>query len=109
MKNCNAILTEKLQKYQHYHQVKLISMNIFTSKEILPSDQSTIIEQAKFTYSPLSKLFKKQIKTVEYQGIKQAEDIKSIEGIFPKDIRTNEIKNEIYEIKKWEEKINKKI
>ena len=29
----------------------------------------------------------------------------STEWIFPKDRRTNEIKNEIYEIKKWEEKI----
>ena len=27
MKNDNMILTEKLQKYQFYHQVKLISMN----------------------------------------------------------------------------------
>ena len=23
MKNCNMILTKKLEKYQHYHQVKL--------------------------------------------------------------------------------------
>ena len=35
------------------------------------------------------------------------EDIKSDEGIFPKDMRTNEIKNEIYEIKKWQEKIKR--
>ena len=34
------------------------------------------------------------------------EDIKSIEVIFPGDMRTNEIKNEIDEIKKWEGKIN---
>ena len=27
------------------------------------------------------------------------EDIKTIEGIFPEDMRTNEIKNEIYKIK----------
>ena len=27
-KNNNTILTEELQKYQHYHQVKLINMNI---------------------------------------------------------------------------------
>ena len=31
--------------------------------------------------------------------------MESIEGIFPKDMITNEIKNEIYEIKEWEEKI----
>ena len=33
MKNYNTILTEKLQKYQHYHQVKLIKMNIFQVKK----------------------------------------------------------------------------
>ena len=30
-----------------------------TGEEILPSDQSRIIEQAKFTYSPLGKAFEK--------------------------------------------------
>ena len=30
-----------------------------------------MIEQAKFTYSPLGKAFGKQIKTIEYQGEKQ--------------------------------------
>ena len=32
MKNCKMILTEKQQKYQHYHQVKLINMNILQVK-----------------------------------------------------------------------------
>ena len=71
----------------------------------MPSDQSRIIEQAKFSYSPLGKAFEKQIKTIEDQEIKQVEAlkalkseenkqvIKSIEGIFQKDMRTNEIKN----------------
>ena len=83
-------------------------------------DQSRITEQTKFTYSPLSKAFEKQMKTIEDQGIKQTEalktlkqeknkeDIKSIEKIFPKEMKTNEIKNEIDEIKKWEEKIKAK-
>ena len=71
----------------------------------MPSDQSRIIEQAKFSYSPVGKALEKQIKTIEDQEIKQVEalkalkseenkqDIKSIEGIFQKDMRTNEIKN----------------
>ena len=42
MKNCNMILTEKQQKYQHFHLEKLII-------EIVPSDQRRVIEQAKFT------------------------------------------------------------
>ena len=33
MENYNMILTEKQQKLQHYHQVKLINMNILQAKE----------------------------------------------------------------------------
>ena len=33
------------------------------------------------------------------------EDIKSVTGIFQKEMRTNEIKNKTDEIKKWEQKI----
>ena len=35
------------------------------------SNQKQIIEQAKFTSSPLGKTFKKQTKTIEYLGEKQ--------------------------------------
>ena len=62
MKNCNKILTENQQKYHNCHQVKLVN-EYLTGEEILPSDQSRITEQAKFTYSPLGKAFGKQIKT----------------------------------------------
>ena len=37
----------------------------------MPSDQSKIIEQPKFTYFPLCKAFKKQTKAIEDQGEKQ--------------------------------------
>ena len=33
------------------------------------------------------------------------EDLKSMEGIFPKEMITKETKNEVSRIKKWEEKI----
>ena len=33
MKNYNTILKEKQQKYQHYHKVKLIKMNILQTKK----------------------------------------------------------------------------
>ena len=49
---------------------KIDKFELFTGEEILPSDQSRIIEQAKCTYSPLSKAFEKQMKAIEYQGIK---------------------------------------
>ena len=37
----------------------------------MPSGQIRIIKQAKFIYSPLSKAFEKQVKTIEDQGRKQ--------------------------------------
>ena len=42
-----------------------------TSEDILPSDQSRIIEQEKFKYFLLGKAFEKQIKAIENQGEKQ--------------------------------------
>ena len=40
----------------------------FTGEETLPSNQKQIIEQPKFTYSPLDKAFEKQTKTIEDKG-----------------------------------------
>ena len=57
---------------------KIDKNEFFTGEKILPSDQSGIIEQAKFTYSPLGKAFEKQIKTIEDQGIKQIEALKAL-------------------------------
>ena len=47
-----------------------------TGEDILPSNQQQIIGQARFTYSPLGKAFKKQIKTIEDQGEKQIKAIR---------------------------------
>ena len=49
---------------------KIGKQEYLTGKEILPSYQSRIVEQAKFRYSPLGKAFEKQIKTNEDQGEK---------------------------------------
>ena len=53
----SALSSGKTDKYEY-----------LTGEEILPSNQQQIIEQAKFTYSPLGKAFEKQIKTTEDQG-----------------------------------------
>ena len=45
-------------------------------EEILPPSQKQMIEQAKFTYSPLGKAFEKQI-TIEDQGEKQIKAIQN--------------------------------
>ena len=54
------ILIEKQPKYQPYHQVKLVKYEYLTGEDILPSNQQQLIEQAKFTYSPLGKAFEKK-------------------------------------------------
>ena len=55
----SALSSAKIYKYEY-----------LTGEDILPPNQQQIIEQAKFTYSPLGKAFEKQIKTNEYQGKK---------------------------------------
>ena len=44
----------------------------------LPSNKQQIIEQAKFEYSPLGKVFEKQVKTIEDQGEKQIEALENL-------------------------------
>ena len=56
----SALSSGKIDKYEY-----------LTGEEILPSNQQQIIEQAKFTYSPLGKAFEKQTKTIEDKGEKQ--------------------------------------
>ena len=53
----SALSSGKIHKYEY-----------LTGEDILPSNQQQIIEQAKFTYSPLRKAFEKQIKTIADQG-----------------------------------------
>ena len=63
----SALSSGKIHKYEY-----------LTGEDILPSNQQQIIEQAKFTYSPLGKAFEKQIKTIEDQEEKQIDAIKDL-------------------------------
>ena len=64
-----------------------------TGKEILPSDQNSIIKQAKFTYSPLGKASTKQMETIEDQWMKQVEALKALIPMENKDdIKSNQLK-----------------
>ena len=64
---------EKLQYDNNREAAKISALSscttgkyeYLTGEEILPSNQQKVIEQAKFTYSPLGKAFKKQPKTIE--------------------------------------------
>ena len=53
----SALSPGKVHKYEY-----------LTGEDILSSSNQQIIEQARFTYSPLGKAFNKQIKTIEKQG-----------------------------------------
>ena len=63
----SALSSGKIRKYEY-----------FTGEDILPSNQQKMIEQTKFTYSPLRKAFEKQRKTIEDQGEKQVVALKDL-------------------------------
>ena len=64
----SALSSGKIDKYEY-----------LTGEEILPSNQQQILEQTKFTYSPLGKSFQEQIKTIKEQGEKQVKAIQDKE------------------------------
>ena len=93
----SALSSGKIHKYEY-----------LTGKDILPSNQQQIIEQAKFTYSPLGKAFEKQIKTIEDQGQKQVEALNTlksnnqltIKDVIPKNALNNdEVKKSLIKLK----------
>ena len=63
----SALSSGNIQKYEY-----------LTGEDILPSIQQQIIEQAKFTYSPLGKAFEKQIQTNKDQGKKQVDALENL-------------------------------
>ena len=56
----SALLSRNINKYEY-----------LTGEEILPANQRKIIEQAKFTYSPSGRTFKKLTKSMEDQEEKK--------------------------------------
>ena len=63
----SALSSGNIQKYEY-----------ITGEDILPSNQQKIIEQAKFTYPPLGKAFKKQIKKAGDQCKKQVDALENL-------------------------------
>ena len=53
----SALSTGEIYKYEY-----------LTGEDILPSNKQQIMEQARFTYSPLGKTFQKQIKQLKIEG-----------------------------------------
>ena len=63
----SALSSGKIHKYEY-----------LTGEDILLVIQQQIIEQVKFTYSPLGKALEKQINTIKDHGEKQTETLRSI-------------------------------
>ena len=89
---------------------KIDKYEYLTGKEISPSNQCKIIEQAKFTYSTLRKSIEekqkqlKQTKTIEDRAIKQiintSQNFHSISNLFSKEFLAVEAKDEFNKTKK---------
>ena len=81
----DQIRDEKLQYDINRESAKISALSsgktdtyeYLTGEETLPSDQQQMIEQAKFTYSPLGKVFGKQTKTIKDKGEKQVNALDS--------------------------------
>ena len=99
----SALSSGKFDKYEY-----------LTGEEILPSKQQQIIQQAKFNYSPLGKATEKQIKTIEDQGEKQVDALKtsykklpSIEDFVPTEKFNPQIIAEIKRIEEIEKNVDR--
>ena len=112
MKNYNMTLIKRLQK-----SGKLDKYEYLTGEEILPSDQQQIIQQTKFTYSPLGKAFEKQTKAIKDQGKKQVVALESlkdpnkkltpVKDFIPMENLNPEIINEIKRIEEMEKQVDR--
>ena len=81
----SALSSGKTDKYEYLTGEEIIKQEII--------NQQQIIEQAKFTYSPLGKAFEKQIKTIEDQRKKR---IDALAVLKPKEIKPKETKSNKY-------------
>ena len=77
MKNYSMILIEKRLK-SALLSGKIHKYEYLTGEDILPSNQQQVIEQTKFTYSPLGKTFEKEVKTIEDKGQKQTDALENL-------------------------------
>ena len=75
---------------------KIDTYEYLTGEEILPSNEQQMIQQAKFTYSPLGKAFEKQTKTIEDQEKKQIDALESFKSLKPKEVKPIEYDNNFF-------------
>ena len=96
MKKLQYDINREVAKILALSPGKIDKFEYLTGEEILQSDQSRILEQANFTYSPWGKAFEIQIKTIEEQGRKQ---VVALEVLKPEETRGKQTKR--HNIKGW--------
>ena len=98
--NRAALLSGKIDKYEY-----------LAGEEILPSNKKKIREQAKFTYSPLGKVFKEQTKE-QAKAIKdlntsdKRNKLKQIENIFPQNLLNDLVSDQIKKVLSYKTVLN---
>ena len=102
MENYNIIFTEK-QRISAVLPGKIDKYECLTGEEILPPDQSQMLEHAKITYSPLGKALDKQkknrlmlLKSLNLSN--KIYELKQMEVIFPKNQLNDLIIDKLKEI-----------
>ena len=94
----STLSSSKIDKYEY-----------LTGEEILPPDQSRVIEWANYTYSPLGKALEKQTNAIEDQGKKETESLRvwkpierklAIKDTIPKYQLNETAKNKLERLKK---------
>ena len=133
MENYNMVLTKKQQKYQHFHQVKLINRKIFQVKKyylLIKIEQQKKLSVLILLYKILLKYktknkkqkkkiedtAEKQSKTIEDATEKQTkpletlivdQNLKSFGDLFSKDFFTIETRDEIEKSINIEQEVNR--
>ena len=73
----NMMLIKKIAKTSSLSSGKIDKYEYLTGEERLPSSQRQILEETKFSYSPLGKAFRKQIKSIKEQKERQIKAIQN--------------------------------
>ena len=73
----NMMLIKKTAKTSSLSSGKIDKYEYLTGEERLPSSQRQILEETKFSYSPLGKAFRKQIKSNKEKKERQIKAIQN--------------------------------
>ena len=97
-------INRKVAKISALSSVKIHKYEYVIGEDILASNQQETIQQARFTYSALGKVFEKQIKTIEDQRKKQLDALNNDET--ENALNNDEAKKKLDKIKETEKNVD---